>query len=264
MDINGKRVVITGAAGGIGRAMAVSFKNAGAEQIICTDILEEGSQLTADMVGGESLVSDISTCEGNEQLINTIEDVFGPIDIFCANAGISAGGDIETDNKTWQRVMNINTMSHVWVSRHLIPKMEQRGSGYIVYTASAAGLLSQIGSITYTVSKAAAVAHAEFVSIAHGPNGIGVSVLCPQAVRTNMTAGIEGGGVAGVDGMLEPEIVGECVVDCVKREEFLVLPHEEVLTYMKRKAEDRTRWIKGMQNLRSKYIAMHEQAARNK
>ena len=253
MDIAGKRVVVTGAGGGIGRAMIAAFKQRGASPIgvdVQADLLEE----TGNITGAPTIVADLSTQQGNEDLVDQVEAEHGPIDIFCANAGVSARGGVETDNDTWDFVMNINLMSHIWVSRKLVPLMAKRGGGYMVYTASAAGLLSQIGSITYSVTKHAAVAHAEFVAIEHRKDGVRVSVLCPQAVRTAMTAGSPNGGVAGVDGMIEPEQCVAKVMECIEQEEFLILPHDEVREYMRRKADDTTRWIGGMSRLRDQYV----------
>ncbi len=142
-------------------------------------------------------------------------------------------------------------MAHVWAAKHLIPKMVARGGGYLLNTASAAGLLSQIGSVTYAVTKHAAVALAEWLSITHGDQGIKVSVLCPQAVRTAMTA--NGPGVAGVDGMIEPDAAVDAVVETLREERFLVLPHPEVAQYMQRKTTDYDRWLSGMRRLQAQY-----------
>jgi short-subunit dehydrogenase len=147
-------------------------------------------------------------------------------------------------------------MSHVYAARHLVPRMKQRGGGYLLNTASAAGLLSQIGSVTYAVTKHAAVALAEWIAITHGRDGIKVSVLCPQAVRTPMTAG--GAGVAGVDGMIEPEQVAESVIQALRAEHFLVLPHPEVAEYIKRKTSDYDRWLHGMRRLQDQYIQQED------
>jgi NAD(P)-dependent dehydrogenase (short-subunit alcohol dehydrogenase family) len=186
------------------------------------------------------------------ELINSTETQFGPIDLFCSNAGIGIGKNIDEPDEVWQTIWEVNTMAHVWAARHLVPLMIARGGGYLLNTSSAAGLLNQIGSVTYAVTKHAAVALAEWLSITYGEQGIKVSVLCPQAVRTAMTA--RGAGVAGVDGMIEPESAVEAVVETLREEKFLVLPHPEVAEYMKRKAADYDRWLKGMRRLQSQYI----------
>jgi NAD(P)-dependent dehydrogenase (short-subunit alcohol dehydrogenase family) len=185
-------------------------------------------------------------------LIDTTEAAHGPIALFCSNAGIGIGRGIDTPDDVWQKIWQVNLMSHVYAARNLIPRMVERGGGYLLNTASAAGLLSQIGSVTYAVTKHAAVALAEWLSITHGHEGIKVSVLCPQAVRTAMTAGNEAG-VASVDGMLEPEQVADAVIETLAAERFLVLPHPEVAEYMKRKTADYDRWLAGMRRLAEQY-----------
>ena len=143
-------------------------------------------------------------------------------------------------------------MAHVYAARSVAPGMAARGSGYLVNTASAAGLLTHTGSATYAVTKHAAVAFAEWLAIAYGDKGVRVSVLCPQAVRTAMIAGRESG-VASVDGVLSPEEVAECVVETMAREEFLILPHAKVRDYMQFKTGDIDRWLGGMRRLRARY-----------
>jgi NAD(P)-dependent dehydrogenase (short-subunit alcohol dehydrogenase family) len=161
--------------------------------------------------------------------------------------------DIETSDDVWRRVIDINLMAHISAARILVPRMIERGGGYLLHTASAAGLLTQIGSVTYSVTKHAVVSLAEWLAITYGEQGIKVSVLCPQAVRTNMTAGFENGGVAGVDGMLEPDDVAAAVVEGLASERFLVLPHPQVLEYFRRKGSDYDRWIAGMQRLQARF-----------
>jgi NAD(P)-dependent dehydrogenase (short-subunit alcohol dehydrogenase family) len=185
-------------------------------------------------------------------LIEAVERDHGPIDLFCSNAGIGVGGGADAANEAWQRIWDINVMAHVWAARHMIPRMVARGGGYIMSTASAAGLLSQIGSAPYAVTKHAAVALAEWLAITHGDDGIKVSVLCPQAVRTAMTAG-NPDGVASIDGMIEPEDVAEACVKGIAAETFLILPHPEVLDYMRRKTADYDRWLGGMRKLNRRF-----------
>ncbi len=187
-----------------------------------------------------------------QALIETVEKDHGPIDLFCSNAGIGVGGGAEAANSDWQRIWDINVMAHVWAARHLVPRMAARGGGYLLNTASAAGLLSQIGSAPYAVTKHAAVGLAEWLAITHGDQGIKVSVLCPQAVRTAMTAG-NPDGVASIDGMMEPDFLAEVVVKSLDAEEFLILPHPEVLTYMRNKTADYGRWIGGMRKLNRRF-----------
>jgi NAD(P)-dependent dehydrogenase (short-subunit alcohol dehydrogenase family) len=252
MELKDRIIVITGAASGIGRALAVRFKAEGAKLIVCADRDEKGVRATAEMVGGVAFTVDVSREADIQTLIETVENDHGPIDLFCSNAGIGVGGGAETPNADWQRIWDINVMAHVWAARHLVPRMAARGGGYLLNTASAAGLLSQIGSAPYAVTKHAAVGLAEWLSITHGDQGIKVSVLCPQAVRTAMTAG-NPDGVASIDGMMEPEVLAESVVRGIEAEEFLILPHAEVLQYMRNKTENYGRWLGGMRKLHRRF-----------
>ena len=252
MQIKDKIVVVTGAASGIGRALAVRFAKDGAKRVICADINGEGAKATADAVGGRAFTTNVAREADIRALIETVEAEEGPIDLFCSNAGIGYGGGAEVDDARWQRIWDINVMAHVWAARHLVPRMAARGGGYLLNTASAAGLLSQIGSAPYAVTKHAAVGLAEWLAITHGDAGIKVSVLCPQAVRTAMTAG-NPDGVASIDGMMEPEVLAESVVKGIAAEEFLILPHAEVINYMRNKTADYGRWIGGMRKLNRRF-----------
>ena len=251
MELKDKIIVVTGGASGIGREMCRRFTREGARKVVVADLNGDGAKALAAEIGSVGHAVDVR----NEQdLINLIDDTegqFGPIDLFCSNAGIGIGRDIFESDEVWQTIWEVNTMSHVWAARHLVPRMIARGGGYLLNTASAAGLLSQIGSATYAVTKHAAVALAEWLSITYGDQGIKVSVLCPQAVRTAMTA--DGPGVAGVDGMIEPEDAVNAVVETLREERFLVLPHPEVAEYMQRKTADYDRWLKGMRRLQGLY-----------
>jgi len=252
MHIKDKIVVVTGAASGIGKALAERFHAEGAALVVCADLDGEGAVLTAEDIGGVAFTTDVSREADIQALIETVETDHGPIDLFCSNAGIGIGGGAEAPNDGWQKIWDINVMAHVWAARHLVPRMIARGGGYLMNTASAAGLLSQIGSAPYAVTKHAAVGLAEWLAITHGDQGIKVSVLCPQAVRTAMTAG-NPDGVASVDGMMEPEAVAEACVRAIEAEDFLILPHPEVLEYMRRKTGDYNRWIGGMRKLNRVY-----------
>jgi len=252
MELKDKITVITGAASGIGKALAMRFKAEGAKLIVCADRNGEGARATAKDVGGVAFETDVSKEADIQRLIETVEKDHGPIDLFFSNAGIGVGGGAETSNVDWQRIWDINVMAHVWAARHLVPLMAARGGGYLVSTSSAAGLLSQIGSAPYAVTKHAAVGLAEWLAITHGDQGIKVSVLCPQAVRTAMTAG-NPDGVASIDGMMEPDVVAEECVKAIRAEDFLILPHAEVLQYMRNKTGDYNRWIGGMRKLNRRY-----------
>lgn len=256
MEIKDKIVVVTGGASGIGKAMVQRFHAEGAKQLAVADLDAAGAAAVAESVGGWSMAVDVSNEADIVELIEHTEKEFGPIDLFCSNAGIGLGKGLDEPNEVWQKIWEVNTMSHVYAARHLVPRMKARGGGYLLNTASAAGLLSQLGSVTYAVTKHAAVALAEWIAITHGRDGIKVSVLCPQAVRTPMTAG--GAGVAGVDGMIEPEAAADCVVEALREEHFLVLPHPEVAEYIKRKTSDYDRWLHGMRRLQEQYIEQDE------
>ncbi len=198
------------------------------------------------------MVTDVSREGDIQALVAKTEAELGPIDIFCSNAGICWLGGDDAPDEEWQTNWNVHVMAHVYAARAVAPGMAARGSGYLVNTASAAGLLSHVNSATYSVTKHAAVALGEWLSIEYGSRGVKVSVLCPQAVRTAMTQGRETG-VAALDGMIDPEELADSVVATMEREEFLILPHPVVLDYLKRKTGDYDRWLGGMRKLKDRY-----------
>jgi NAD(P)-dependent dehydrogenase (short-subunit alcohol dehydrogenase family) len=254
MRLEGKNVVVTGAASGIGAALARRFAAEGASGVVVADVQIDALEGVARESGNALAVRcDVTEEEQIQALVDAAEDRFGPIDLFCSNAGIVVPGGAGASDEIWKRSIDVNVMAHVYAARIMVPRMIERGGGYLLQTASAAGLLSQIGSAPYSVTKHAALALAEWLAITHGEKGIKVSVLAPQAVRTAMTAGIEGGGVAGVDGMLEPDVVADAVVRGLASEAFLILPHPQVLEYFRRKASDYDRWIAGMQRLQARF-----------
>ena len=252
MQIKDKRIVVTGAASGIGKALCEAFNNAGAKSVVCVDMNIDGATETANDIGGLAIQANVGQ---ESDIINVIEkanEYSGGIDIFCSNAGIGGvHGFFEVETSDWQNIWEVNVQSHIFAAKHVLPQMLKRGEGYLMNTASAAGLLTQIGSAGYTVTKAAAVSSAEWIKITYGNKGIGVSCLCPQAVKTAMTA--QGAGVAGVDGMIEASEAADDVLDAIEKERFLVTPHAEVLEYVSRKGNDRDRWISGMQRLQERY-----------
>ncbi|GAB1266533.1 SDR family oxidoreductase [Aurantivibrio infirmus] len=252
MKIQGKTVVVTGGASGIGRGLVRRFKEEGAANIVIADINSDELNEFADEVGATPYVCDVSDEEQVKNLVRMTEEIFGHIDLFCGNAGILSKGGVEASNETWEKTWAVNVMAHVYATRHALPKMIERGEGYFLITASAAGLLSQVGSATYSVTKHAALALAEWVLITHGAQGIKVSALCPQAVESKMTAGSDGG-VAGQDGMLKPEAVADTVIAGLDEEKFMILPHPEVEKYFRNKATDYQRWIRGMQKLQEQF-----------
>lgn len=252
MRIADKVAVVTGAASGIGRALAKRFVAEGAKAVIAADLQDGPLQDLAAECGAIPMVCDVTREADIEAVVAAAESNFGPVDIFCSNAGICEIGDETVSDADWQRNWNIHVMAHVHAARAVAEKMAERGEGYLVNTASAAGLLAHIDSATYTVTKHAAVAFAEWLAIQYGDRGVRVSVLCPQAVRTPMTEGREGL-VASVDGMLEPAAVAECVVQAMADETFLILPHPQVLDYLRRKPADYDRWLGGMQRLKTRF-----------
>lgn len=252
MDIENRIVAVTGAAHGIGRALCHAFARHGAKAVACLDIDETAAQEVARDINGLALKVDVRSEGDIATAIARIEDELGPIDLFCSNAGILVEGGVDAPDDDWQRIWDINVMAHVWAARHLVPRMAARGGGYLLNTASAAGLLNQVGSAPYGVTKHAAVGLAEWLAMTHGDEGIKVSVLCPQGVRTAMTEGHEDH-VAAADGMLEPDEVAEACVEAIRAETFLVLPHPGVLDYMRNKTADYDRWIGGMRKLNRFY-----------
>lgn len=249
MEIRNKVIVITGGAGGIGLAIAKMFLTEDPKIIVLADINFDN----VDLKNNKVIFKNCNIASESElnNLIDDINDEFGLIDIFCSNAGILTLGDEQSTNEDWNKNWDLHVMAHVFAAKKLIPDMIKRGYGYFVNTSSAAGLLSHIDSVTYSTTKHAAIGFAEWLAITYGKQGIGVSVLCPQAVKTNMTKGRENE-VSALDGMMEPDKVASEVLEAVKNEVFLISPHPEVVGYFQNKANNYSRWIGGMQKLRNK------------
>ena len=252
MELKDKIVVVTGAANGIGRAMAVRFAKENAKAVICADLDENGAYETARQINGIGKKLDVSDPNAIADLIEQTENDIGPIDLFCSNAGILMAGGVEVPDDQWQKIWDVNLMSHVWAARYLVPRMAARGGGYLLNTSSAAGLLNQVGSAPYGVTKHAAVGLAEWIAMSYGDQGIKVSLLCPQAVSTEMIRGFEEH-VASIDGVIKPEDVAEACVQGIRDEQFLILPHPQVRNYIKNKASDYDRWIGGMRKLNRQF-----------
>lgn len=279
MDIRNRVAVVTGGASGIGRALCLAFVTGGAAGVVVADVDAQGAAAVAAEItsaGNKALAvtADMSREAEVQALVARAEEAFGRIDVFCSNAGIIVAGGVEVPDEAWSRIWAINVQSHVYVARAVLPGMLARGEGYLVITASAAGLLTQLGSAPYAVTKHAAVALAEWLAITYGDRGIRVSCLCPQAVTTNLGAtslreiggralaardgavpSTDAGSVsrqAAVDGVLTPDQVAASVVDGLAAERFLMLPHPEVATYERRRAEDRDRWLGGMRRLHAR------------
>lgn len=256
-ELAGTVVAVTGGGSGIGEALCRHLAARGAAAVAVVDINKGAAEATAARLAGVGTahVCDLSVESEVDRVITGITDAHGPIDLWCSNAGVLAIGGAEVPTDQWQRTWDVNVMAHVWAARTLVPQMIARGGGQFLITASAAGLLTQIGSAPYSVSKHAAVAFGEWLSITHGDQGIAVTMLCPQAVATAMTAGIPGGGVAGVDGMLGADDVAAAAVEGMLARQFYVLPHPEVATYAQRRVTDPERWLAGMRRLQSRFTS---------
>lgn len=265
MDLNGKHTVVTGAAGGIGAALAERFHAAGAN-VVVADVQTDGVTAlaarldTARPGSALAVTADVSTEDGNVALIDTARAAFGDVDLFFANAGIGGGSDpLRTSEAEWALAFAINVHAHRWAAKHLLPVWLARGEGYFCSTASAAGLLSQIGSAPYTMTKHAALAFAEWLSITYGDAGLKVSCLCPQGVNTALLragdtpgAGISSAVVRAAGAVLEPADVAEVALTAIEADQFLILPHPEVLTFFQKKAADPDRWVAGMRKLQAR------------
>jgi NAD(P)-dependent dehydrogenase (short-subunit alcohol dehydrogenase family) len=254
MDIGGKVAVVTGGASGIGAAVARRLAADGARGVVVADVNLERAQTVAQGIGptAVALHCDVSREADIQALVEATRQRFGPIDIYFSNAGIlGPRGGFELEDALWDKMWQIHAMAHVWAARAVVPTMVERSAGYFVVTASAAGLLNIVESAPYGVTKHAAVAFAEWLRIAYGRRGVRVSCLCPQAVQTDMTSG--GSGSAGLDGLLAPDDVAAALVQGMRDEQFLVLPHPEVAQYFLNKAQDYDRWLGGMQKLHARH-----------
>lgn len=256
MELNNRVVVVTGGGSGIGEAIARAAHDAGARHVVVADLHGDEADRVAADIGGTGVAIDVRDEAAIQQMVSDTEDAHGPIGLFVSNAGYVTSAGLEDPNESIQAMWEVHCMAHIYAARAVLPSMIAQREGYLLNTASAAGLLTQIGSMSYSITKAAAVSLGEWLSVSHHHQGIRVSVLCPQAVRTNIITNspdnIDGGehkldgGVASGDGVLEPADVAELCLDAIRNERFLVLPHPEVATYVERKATDRDRWLAGM------------------
>jgi NAD(P)-dependent dehydrogenase (short-subunit alcohol dehydrogenase family) len=266
MELRDRVCVVTGGASGIGQALCRRFAAEGARAVVVVDRDADGALATAGALGSRAtaLTADVTVEADVEAVVERTEDEIGPVDLFASNAGILGYGGIEVPDSVWDTVWSVNVLAHLYAARAVIPRMLKRGGGYLLSTASAAGLLSQPGDAPYTVTKHAAVALAEWLALTYGDQGIKVSCLCPMAVDTAMLRGgvatspavapspdapLPETQAAAVAGVLTPEHVAEVVVAGVREERFLILPHPEVATYEQRRAADRDRWLAGMRRL---------------
>ncbi len=272
MQITSNVAVVTGAASGVGRSLSLGLADRGAAAVVVCDIDGDGAAKVAaeiEAAGHQALAvpADVSREADVQALVASTEEAFGQVNLFFSNAGIIVAGGPEASDEAWNRIWAINVQSHIYVARAVLPGMLARGEGYLEITASAAGLLTQLGSAPYAVTKHAAVALAEWLSITYGDQGIRLSCLCPQAFTSNLLAtsmrelgaelppeeGWSGGSAqAAVDGVLTSEQVAEAVLDAVGTEQFLILPHPDVATYERRRADDRERWLRGMRRMQAR------------
>ena len=269
MQLEGVVAVVTGAASGIGRSLARALALEAGCVVVVADIdgaradgvaaeiaAEAGPHGTAGFAAG----IDVTDEDAVVALIERVESSLGPIELWCGNAGISRLGGVERPDDEWNQVWDVNVMAHVIACRHLVPRWLERGSGHLLVTASAAGLLTNFGTASYAVTKHAAVGLAEWIAITHGDDGVRVSCLCPQGVRTPMT---ENEGAVAVDqvralGMMEPEDVAAATLEALRQDRFLILPHPEVAAYEARRAGDRQRWLDGMRRMRRRLLGAED------
>jgi NAD(P)-dependent dehydrogenase (short-subunit alcohol dehydrogenase family) len=254
VELAGKVALVTGGANGIGRALCRRFAAEGAAGVAVVDLALDAAQAVADELGGVGLglAADVGVEADLAAAVQATEAQLGPIDLLVGNAGIGTNQGIGAATDEWRRVWDVNVMAHVFAARAVLPGMVARGGGHVLITASAAGLLANIGDAAYTATKHAAVGLAEWLAITYGDAGIGVSCLCPQGVNTDLlrtAATGEAGAAVLTQGTIEPEDVAEAVVQGLREERFLILPHPEVHDYEVGKATDRDRWLAGMRKL---------------
>jgi NAD(P)-dependent dehydrogenase (short-subunit alcohol dehydrogenase family) len=254
MDVDGRVVVVTGGGGGIGSALCRRFAAEGAKAIVVADVKREAAEAVAAEVGGTAVAADVTVESDVQALVGATIEAHGRVDVYCSNAGIGLGGGPEAPDDAWRRSFEVHTMAHVYAARAVLPGMLERGEGCFLGTISAAGLLNHVLAAPYAVSKAAGLSFLEWLSIAYGDEGILVSALCPQGVRTAML-GTESERTSFLQaGAMEPDEVAAAVVDAMREERFLILPHAEVAEYFRRKATDYDRWLRGMRRLRERVL----------
>jgi NAD(P)-dependent dehydrogenase (short-subunit alcohol dehydrogenase family) len=265
MELRDRVAIVTGGAKGIGFALAQAFVDEGARHVVIADLAQADVDAAVAALGDRAsgVAVDVSNRAGVAALVATVEDQHGPIDLFASNAGIGTGAGVDASDAVWDRIWKVNVLAHVYAAEAVLPSMLARGEGYLLSTASAAGLLSQIGDLPYSATKHAAVAVAEWLAITYGSQGITVSCLCPQGVRTDLLANAMG--ISSVEtvvsqGLLEPSDVARSVVDAVRAEEFLILPHPEVAEYYRRRATDPDRWLAGMARLQARILGSLDEA----
>lgn len=256
MNLKSKNVVITGGAGGIGAAMARLFTEHGAK-VVVADLNLAAAQVVAQEINGLAIECDVTNEASVCALIEQAETHFGDIDLFCSNAGLAKGEPnhaASASNDDWALNWQVHVMAHVYASRALLPKMIERGDGYLLNVASAAGLLSQVGDAAYSATKHAAVSFAQSLAISHADDGIKVSVVCPQYVKTDLLGLSEEQSKGPLPGVLSPQDCAQAILEGIEDEAFLILPHPEVKKYMSYRGSDTDRWVAGMRDLRKSLL----------
>lgn len=259
MELQGRIAVVTGGVRGIGYALAEAFLAEGARSVVVADLEQAAVDAAVESLGerASGRAVDVSNRQEVHDLVAAVESELGPIDLMVSNAGIGSGAGLTGDPEAWDRIWRVNVLAHVYAAEAVVPSMVERGEGYILSTASAAGLLSQIGDLPYSVTKHAAVAAAEWLAITYGDAGIIVSCLCPQGVNTEMITGNQGHDsvrTVASQGLIEPSDVAVAVVEGLRDERFLILPHPEVATFYERRAADTDRWLAGMRRLQARIV----------
>ena len=261
MELNNSVVVVTGGASGIRKALVERFHAEGARAIVVADLDVDGAAEVAASVGGTAVGCNVGDETQVKALVDDTVEMHGGLDLFVSNAGYVTLGGLEAPNDEMTDMFDVHVMAHLYAARHAIPHMVDQGGGWLLNTASAAGLLTQIGSLAYSVTKNAAVSLAEWIAITYGDRGIGVSVLCPQAVESNIRANSptvdlldadQAFGAAGVDGVLTAAELAEVVVEGLADGRFHILPHADVAEYVRRKGDDIDRWLSGMRRFQQR------------
>lgn len=254
--MNNKIAVVTGGAGGIGSALCRALASKGAK-VVVSDLDLDAAQKVADDIGGMAIGCDVSKEHSIVELISQVESEIGVIDLFCSNAGFGVGEPshaASASNDVWQKNWDIHVMAHVWASRALLPSMIKRGDGYLINTASAAGLLVQVADAAYSATKHAAVSFAESLAISHGDQGIKVSVICPQYVNTNILGVSDEERQLAMEGVITPEECAVAIMAGIEAEAFMILPHQDVAGFYKQRALDPARWVNGMRRYRASLL----------
>jgi NAD(P)-dependent dehydrogenase (short-subunit alcohol dehydrogenase family) len=261
MQLKDKVAVITGGAHGIGEGLARRFKAEGARGIVVADLDGAGAERVAKEIGGVGVKVDVAKEAEIQKLVSETTARFGQIDLFCSNAGIFVPADIDVSDAEFARMRDIHVLAHLYAARAVMPQMLERGDGYLLQTVSAAGLITSLESMTYAITKHAALALAEWISMTYGDRGIKVSALCPQGVRTAML--MQDPDNYLVEGSVSVEQVADAVIEGIAQERFLILPHPEAAEYFRRKSADYDRWLRGMRRFRGEVEAKRKTLATN-